>query len=276
MDAILSTFGPKRTAISPSKSSKLSTVAKMTINLFLCDYRGGESVVGLQGHDGFQPLDREGLVQRVTRVLTKAIVTGHLLPGNRLSESVVARQLGVSRAPVREAARLLENSGLVTYVPNRGFFVRTIKARELADLYEFRLVIEVASVRRLIREGLGDTEQALAQQIDEMRRVAVPEFDMATQVEADMNFHRLLCAGSANPRFLSVFDQIATETELTIMLIGRIYEDPSALAETHVPILDALRSGSESDAVDALRYHIEVASNLVTAQFRKMEEDKPR
>ena len=54
-----------------------------------------------QDSDGFQPLDREGLVQRVARLLSKAIVTGQLSQGERLSESVVARQLGVSRAPVR-------------------------------------------------------------------------------------------------------------------------------------------------------------------------------
>ena len=225
-----------------------------------------------QDSDGFQPLDREGLVQRVARLLSKAIVTGQLSQGERLSESVVARQLGVSRAPVREAARLLENSGLVTYLPNRGFFVRSITARELADLYEFRLVIETAAVRRLIRDGLGDSETRLVQQIEEMRRVAGPGFDMLTQVEADMEFHRLLCHGSENPRFLTVFEQIATETELSIMLIGRLYDDAHRLAETHVPILEALRGGDEAEAVEALRFHIDVARVLVTQQFRDLED----
>ena len=57
---------------------------------------------------GFQPLDREDLVLRVSGLIRKAIVTGQFAPGARLSESIVARDLGVSRAPVREAARLLE------------------------------------------------------------------------------------------------------------------------------------------------------------------------
>ena len=229
-----------------------------------------------QDSDGFQPLDREGLVQRVARLLSKAIVTGQLSQGERLSESVVARQLGVSRAPVREAARLLENSGLVTYLPNRGFFVRSISSRELADLYEFRLVIETAAVRRLIRDGLGDSETRLVQQIEEMRRVAGPGFDMLTQVEADMEFHRLICAGSGNPKYLATFDQIAMESELTIMMIGRLYDDAQRLAETHQPILDALLRHDEPEAVEALRYHIEVARDLVVEQFRNMEEKPDR
>lgn len=229
-------------------------------------------MTGIQDTDGFQPLDREGLVQRVARLLTKAIVSGQLPGGERLSESVIARQLGVSRAPVREAARLLENSGLVQYVPNRGFFVRKITARELEDLYELRLVIEIAAVRRLIRHGLGESDGALSRQIDEMRRVAAPGFDMITQVEADMEFHRLLCTASGNPKFLAVFDQIAAESALTIMVIGRLYDDPKGLADTHLPILQALRSGVEAEAVEAIRYHIDVARDVVTAQFREMEE----
>ncbi|MBY6003582.1 GntR family transcriptional regulator [Salipiger bermudensis] len=227
-----------------------------------------------QDSDGFRPLDREGLVQRVARLLSKAIVTGQLSQGERLSESVVARQLGVSRAPVREAARLLENSGLVTYLPNRGFFVRSMSARELGNLYEFRLVIESAAVRRLIRDGLGESEAKLIGQIEEMRRVAGPGFDMLTQVEADMQFHRLICAGSGNPKFLNTFEQIAMESELTIMMIGRLYDDAQRLAETHVPILDALLRHDEAEAVEALRYHIEVARDLVVEQFRKMEDEQ--
>lgn len=225
-----------------------------------------------QDTEGFEPLDREGLVQRVVRRLSKAIVSGQLSPGERLSESVVARQLGVSRAPVREAARLLENSGLVTYLPNRGFFVRRFSARELDDLYEFRLVIETAALRRLMRQGLDGTDAALERQIAQMRRVAADGSDMLTQVEADMEFHRLLCHGSENPRFLTVFEQIATETELSIMLIGRLYDDAHRLAETHVPILEALRGGDEAEAVEALRFHIDVARVLVTQQFRDLED----
>jgi DNA-binding GntR family transcriptional regulator len=105
-----------------------------------------------------------------------------------------------------------------------------------------------------------------------MRRVAAPGFDMITQVEADMEFHRLLCTASGNPKFLAVFDQIAAESALTIMVIGRLYDDPKGLADTHLPILQALRSGVEAEAVEAIRYHIDVARDVVTAQFREMEE----
>lgn len=218
----------------------------------------------------FQPLDREGLVQRVATLLSKAIVTGQLAPGARLSESVVARELGVSRAPVREAARLLENSGLVTYHANRGFFVRETSAQALNDLYELRMVIETAAAQRVLRHGLTETIDRLAAQIDVLHEVAEQGADMLTQVEADMEFHRLLCAGSGNPKFLHVFEQIAAETEFSIMVIGRLYDDPHKIAETHEPIVNAMRRGDGAATCDALRYHIGVAQELVTRQFRDL------
>ncbi|MGR3408557.1 GntR family transcriptional regulator, partial [Roseovarius indicus] len=90
----------------------------------------------------FQPLARDALSQRIARMLTDAIVSGKLKPGERVAESVIAREFGVSRAPVREAARLLESAGLLVSHANRGFFVRTIDAEDLDSLYELRLCIE--------------------------------------------------------------------------------------------------------------------------------------
>lgn len=225
---------------------------------------------------GFQPLDREGLVSRVVTVLSKAIVTRQLRPGTRLSESVIARDMGISRAPVREAARLLEASGLVEYIPNRGFFVRQVSAEALDHLYELRIVIEVAAARRLIRRGEDGTIDRLQAQIAEMHQVADSEADVLTQVESDLEFHRMLCEGSGNPKFQDVFRQIATETEFSIMVVGHIYDDAHRMADTHQPILNALRKGDEAEAEGALRFHIGVARKLVTAQFRKLEEGQSK
>ncbi|MBO6806773.1 GntR family transcriptional regulator [Thalassospira sp.] len=227
-----------------------------------------------QPSSGFQQLDREGLVQRVAKLLSKAIVSGKLAPGARLSESVVARELGVSRAPVREAARLLESSGLVTSEPNRGFFVRQISAKALDDLYELRLAIEIAVIQRLVQNWNEETEAALSAQVEALHRVATLDADIFTQVEADMQFHRLMCTGSGNPKFLTVFEQIAIETEFSIMLIGQLYDDPTRIAETHEPILEALRAQDTAMAIDAIRYHICEAQRIVTKQFRILEEGK--
>ncbi len=220
----------------------------------------------------FQPLNRDGLVDRVANLLAEAIMAGRIRPGARLSESTIARDMGVSRAPVREAARLLESSGLVEYHTNRGFFVQTVSSAALDNLYEFRIVIERAAIARLVAEGADDTLPRLHAQLRELYRVAEAGEDMVRQVEADMQFHRLICQGSGNPRFLTVFDQIANETKLGLILIGRLYDDPHRMAETHEPIIDAIAAGDTDAAVNAIDYHIGTARTLVCHQFRLLED----
>lgn len=222
---------------------------------------------------GFQPLGRDGLVDRVTNLLSQAIIRGQLKPGDRLSESVIARDLGVSRAPVREAARLLESSGLVAYQANRGFFVRRISAREIDDLYELRIVIETAAGLRLIRADDDTLLDPLREQLEVLKTVSSADAEMHEQVEADLEFHRRMIAASNNPRFLTIFDQIAKETELCVMVIGRLYGDPQWIADTHVPILEALSARDEAATIAAIDYHIGEARRLVTQQFRSLEKE---
>jgi DNA-binding GntR family transcriptional regulator len=219
----------------------------------------------------FLPLNRDGLVDRVANSLVGAILSGAMRPGDRLAESHIARQMDLSRAPVREALRLLESSGLVEYRTNRGFFVRAISATSVSDLYDLRILIETAAIRRLT-----DTNPAalppLRAQVAELHRLAGTGADMMAHVDADMAFHRLICEGSGNRRFLQVFDQIANETKLGLVLIGRLYDDPHRMAATHEPIVEAIAAGDADAAAAAIDYHIRVAKDMVTEHILNQQE----
>lgn len=117
----------------------------------------------------FRPLTRDGLSQKIARILTDAIVSGQLKPGDRVVESVIARDHGVSRAPVREAGRLLEEAGLLVSQANGGFFVRTVDAKDLDSLYELRLCIEHEAAASVVRENrVSDIVDKLHRSIDDM------------------------------------------------------------------------------------------------------------
>src|SRR5262249_28792386 len=81
--------------------------------------------------EGFEPLPSLSLVTQVKDRIMRAITNGDLLPGQRIVEGAVAQRLGTSRGPVREAARLLEQRGLLVSLPRRGFFVRQFEAKEI-------------------------------------------------------------------------------------------------------------------------------------------------
>jgi DNA-binding FadR family transcriptional regulator len=82
----------------------------------------------------------------------------------------------------------------------------------------------------------------------------------------------LICEGSGNQRFLQVFDQISNETKLGLLVIGRLYDDPHRMAETHEPIVDAIAAGDADAAAQAIAYHIGVAKDLVTEHIGKQQE----
>jgi len=220
----------------------------------------------------FLPVTRDGLVDRVADSLAEAILAGRMAPGDRIAESTIARQMDLSRAPVREALRRLESSGLVDYKTNRGFFVHAITGESLANLYELRIVIETAAVARLVRTNAGAALPGLQAQLDELRRLAEVGADMATHVSADMEFHRMICAASGNPRFLQVFDQIANETRLGILVIGRLYDDQTVLAETHEPIMRAIEARDAETAAAAIAHHIGYARDQVAKLFDSNQE----
>jgi DNA-binding GntR family transcriptional regulator len=219
----------------------------------------------------FQPLTRDALSQQIASMLTDAIVSGQLKPGDRVAESVIARDLGVSRAPVREAGRLLESAGLLVSKANRGFFVRKMDSEDLDSLYELRLCIEREAAARVVRENrVAGIIDRLRHQIDEMVDSS-KDSQLIFQIGVDLQFHRLIVEQSGNARFLSVFDKLASEIQVCTALIERVFDEPGLVARNHYLIIDALTSGNVHEARAAMDHHIGVARQTVVEHFRKLE-----
>ncbi|MBY8918369.1 GntR family transcriptional regulator (plasmid) [Nitratireductor sp. L1-7-SE] len=218
----------------------------------------------------FSEVSTTDLVTQIARQITEAIVTGHLKPGERLTELQLSREFGTSRAPVREAARLLESQGLVTFSPRRGFFVRTFSASEMRDIYELRIGLELHAGYLAVERATDADIAALEKQLGRLYGTA-GQASIETQIFEDFAFHRMICKASGNARLIRVYDELATEMRAGITLIGKIYDDPQRMAETHEPIMDALRKRDGDELREALRYHIAVARDAVVALFEELE-----
>jgi DNA-binding GntR family transcriptional regulator len=207
------------------------------------------------------------LVGQVARILTQAIISGQLLPGAKVVEAGVARELGISRAPVREAARLLERQGLLVANPRRGFFVRKLEAIDIDEIYDLRICVECHAGVLASQNLTPENRTALRRQIDVLHETA--DFDdPARQVEEDYKFHRMICEVAGSKRLLRLFDDLSSELRMVIGLIGRLYDDPRRIAETHIAVLDAIESG-DHDIINArIDYHIGVAWREVAKLVR--------
>jgi len=148
---------------------------------------------------------------QVAERIRRAIILADFDLGEALSEDGLAAALGVSRTPVREALRLLQMQGLVTVVPKSGTFVFNPTEEEIAELCEYRSVLEVKAAMLALRRDRAATHRALAAAVERMREAQATD-DMRLYGEADLAFHLAFFTHCGN-RFL---------TEAYEMGLGRV------------------------------------------------------
>jgi DNA-binding GntR family transcriptional regulator len=217
---------------------------------------------------GFESVEAQDLVGLVEAQLTRAIVEGRLAPGSRIVEAEIARRMGVSRAPVREAARRLERQGVLVARPRHGFAVRTISVQEIDDLFEVRISLEMTSVELACRKADDAGLQRLRTLVDGMVHEA-PTQPQHVRIATDLAFHTLICELSGNAHLHRIFSNTQTEMQMIIALIDAVYHDPETMANTHYPIVDALMSRDVDASRLAMREHLDDAWQQVRALFVK-------
>lgn len=216
----------------------------------------------------FKVLQQSDLPSRIADEVLNAIGNGLLRPGQHIAEVRLAEQMGTSRAPVREALRLLESQGLITSSPRRGFFVRSYDADELVEIYDLRECLELHNAQALVERMTPDDLDRLSAQVELLKELG-QEGRTQDQVAQDYVFHRMMCEIGGNSRILKLFDQIATELRSGIALVGRIYGDPVEIARQHDPIIAALRSGDADRVRSELREHLRDASTQAIQLYRQ-------
>lgn len=218
--------------------------------------------MGNMGSETFRAIRSTNLVDQVASHLAEAIIAGRFTPGERLSEVALARDLGVSRAPIREAARLLESRGLLVSQPRRGFFVRELAAAELDDIFDLRLCLERHAMEHLALGCPAETLVLLERQVEVLCEAAASGSE-GRRIEEDLVFHRMLVEAVGNRRLLKSFDDLAHELRLCITLITRTHEAPETIADSHHLLLEALASRDPRRCREAIDYHIGVARDYV-------------
>ncbi|WP_275293146.1 GntR family transcriptional regulator [Amycolatopsis sp. La24] len=158
-------------------------------------------------------LQRTNLREQVLEVVRQAMVTGELRPGDIYSAAALATRLGVSSSPVREALLTLVNQGLLEPVRNRGYRVVAITERDLDEIYEMRVLLEVpATLSAGAAAGPDDLARldALAGEIES----AADAGDVARFLEADRRFHLDLLALAGNGRLIDAIATLRDQTRL--------------------------------------------------------------
>ncbi|HCA84855.1 MAG TPA: GntR family transcriptional regulator [Streptomyces sp.] len=192
------------------------------------------------------PTDRlhrtESLRDRALEVLRQAIVSGQVHPGELYSASALARRLGVSVSPVREAMLTLANEGIMEPVRNRGFRLTELTEQDLAEVFELRLLLEVPAVVNLAGTDLSAHMAALGEKVEAIERAAAAG-DVNTFLARDRDFHLALLELNGNRRLV---DQVAVLRDQTRLYGMAELADKGMLDEAaaeHRTLLAALAAG---------------------------------
>ncbi|MBB1243541.1 GntR family transcriptional regulator [Streptomyces durbertensis] len=168
----------------------------------------GEAVRGEHVH-GEQPAGprRHSVRAQVLDALRAALLNGELSPGHVYSAPVLAARFGVSPTPVREAMQQLAGEGVVETVPNRGFRVAERTARDVAELAEVRVMVQVPALHQASRLRAPSSWRALRPLADEVLRCAV-NGDVTGYAAADRAFHAALVEPCANRRLTRLVEEL--------------------------------------------------------------------
>jgi DNA-binding GntR family transcriptional regulator len=208
-------------------------------------------------------IGRVVLREQVKEAILERILTGAYAPGERLVETRIAEEFGVSQAPVREALRDLELLRFVESEAFRGARVRAVSPEELLEIYPVRAALEEVAAREAAIRLDGKLDE-LEAELDAMHRAA-DDGDLHEQVEHDVNFHRLIVEASGNGILIEVWRSLRVEAR-TVITALRTGIDGHEIAEMHRPVLEALRERDPHKAGTVLRHHVEHFGELLKGE----------
>ncbi len=212
----------------------------------------------------FTPIEQTPLRVQVAERLRSAIVTGKLRPGATLTETALAEQMNVSRAPVREAIQDLENDGLVETVAYRGKRVKPLTVREISEIREMRQHFEVMAVRRIVEQGaaVGDLWAPC-----KAMEAAAASGDRDGLIGADEAFHRGLIRLSDHQLLAQLWAGLYLRIHQIMSLRHDQDVDLADIAGTHPPIVRALESADLECAVRLVSEHFDALADFDPASI---------
>jgi DNA-binding GntR family transcriptional regulator len=218
-------------------------------------------VLGANQVEGLLQLSNAPLRSRVAELLREAILRGDLRPGQTLTEVSLAQQLGVSRAPVREAFRSLAKEGLLESVPYKGTRVRLLSRTDIEETYSLRGQLEAFAIKRIIAAP-GAVEVAPLEHICRTMRDAAAAGDTTGLNLADEHFHKTIIELADHALLMSVWTTLSLRVRQIMALRNQQNQSPMEVALNHPPIVDALRAKDLDAALERLEQHVASAADL--------------
>ncbi len=218
----------------------------------------------------FPHIDHTALSEKVYLILRTKILKHELKFGEKLLIDEIASQLGVSRTPVKDAVNRLALEGLVEKVPRRGTFVTALTARDVVELLDLRLLLELYAAEKVLEQGrvellLPEMRRCMAN-IDKAANSEHPDYDAYMSWNRDLHLALIRLAG--NNRLLQMYKSLNIHLQVARVHYAHSVEDVSQTQQEHKAIYEAFQNGDWEQVKEAITTHI---NNVRTTVLRTLE-----
>lgn len=204
------------------------------------------------------------LAEQAYRQLLQEILTCALLPGQVISEREIARKYEMSKTPIREAFTQACHNGLLQRLPGRGYMIAPITIRDIQDLFDLRLILEVTAAERAARNPLPVHITLLKELATVSYNLDDPE-SHALFLKTNRNFHLALAKAAGNRRLEGMLDELLNEMERLFYLGLRLRDSSEEMRREHQEVVAALESG------DIERVRAAITGQILTSRDRILE-----
>ena len=202
-----------------------------------------------------------------------AILQGVLKPGERIIESKISEQLGISRTPIREVLSALEQEGLVTSQPRRGYFVVDFNEKDILEIYSFRILLEKNAIKRAIPIMENKHYEYLQQMIGNMEHMESQTDGIGLLAQYDMAFHDTFFQLADHKRLQNAWQAIKSQTMILMGITSKTHiTQPRQPHQIHQELLNQISQKKMDKIEEVLIFHIEDAKQRALAALQSIQD----
>ena len=209
--------------------------------------------------------NKTNLGQEAYKEIKEAIIMGKLKPGEMLSENMLAKALGMSRTPIRDALKELLNEDLVEAIPGKGAFVKNIEVVDLLEIYEIREVLECMAAKtavfKITAEEIQELENTWNGFLEKINNGGTVELE--TVALADNKLHNLFIEKCSNKRLKDIIDILHQQVLRYQLISAQLLGSTKTTIKEHLEIIETMKEKDVEKIVSLLRKHIQWSRSIV-------------
>lgn len=199
-------------------------------------------------------MERENLSKKAYKYLLTEILKNNFKMGDPISEVKIAKELQISRSPVREAIRQLEAEGIVKNLSSRGTFVAEFTIQDIYELFELRKIFEIQALKDSFPRLNSDVLKEMKNKIEKLN---IKEIQPEKFYKIDAEFHSLFINLCGNTRLISFYNQLIKQLDIVRRISAKNPKHFEVSKKFHLQILDALIDQNKEKAIVVLQKHLE-------------------